>query len=57
MTPSWAQDYILAETLSISCEPVPAKPAGATEWDLNGHPCAMKIEAGNELQEKPTWLN
>ena len=34
-------DYIKTETLSLSCEAVSAEPEGATEWDLNGHPCAI----------------
>ncbi len=36
-------DYITTETLSLSCEAVPAMPEGATEWDLNGHPCGIKV--------------
>ncbi len=35
------QDYIKTETLSLTCEPVSGKPDGATEWDLNGHACAI----------------
>ena len=38
------RDYITTETLSLSCEDVPVSPAGATEWDLNGHPCAIVFE-------------
>jgi len=36
-------DYITTETLSLSCEAVSALPEGATEWDLNGHPCGIKV--------------
>ncbi len=35
------QEYITTETLSLSCEPVVEKPDGATEWDMNGHACAI----------------
>jgi isoleucyl-tRNA synthetase len=37
-------DYITTETLSLSCEAVPAVPAGAVEWDLNGHLCGILLE-------------
>jgi len=37
-------DYITTETLSLSCEAVPSVPAGAVEWDLNGHSCAILLE-------------
>jgi isoleucyl-tRNA synthetase len=40
------RDYILTETLSLTCEAVAGKPVDATDWDLNGHPCAMKFTAG-----------
>jgi isoleucyl-tRNA synthetase len=40
------QDYITTETLSLSCEPVADKPDGATEWDMNGHACAIGFVAG-----------
>ena len=38
------RDYITTETLSLSCEAVPVRPEGATDWDLNGHACAMVFE-------------
>jgi isoleucyl-tRNA synthetase len=38
------RDYILTETLSVACEPVAAPLAEATEWDLNGHACAMAFD-------------
>lgn len=38
-------DYIMAETLTLSCEAVAVKPDGATDWDLNGYPCSMKFDA------------
>ena len=37
-------DYITTETLSLSCEAVPSVPAGAVEWDLNGHLCGILLE-------------
>jgi len=37
-------DHVLAETLSRECRWEPAKPAEAAEWDLNGHPCAIRLE-------------
>ncbi len=37
------RDYILTETLSLACEAVDTLPDGATDWDLNGHPCSMKF--------------
>jgi isoleucyl-tRNA synthetase len=39
------QEYITVETLSLSCEPVADKPDVATEWDLNGHVCAIGFVA------------
>jgi isoleucyl-tRNA synthetase len=43
------QDYITTETLSLTCEPVSGIPDGATEWDLNGHACAIRfVPAGVE---------
>ena len=38
-------EYITTETLSVSCKAVTVTPEGATEWDLNGHPCVIKFEA------------
>ena len=38
-------EYITSETLSLSCEAVEVMAEGATEWDLNGHPCVIKFEA------------
>jgi isoleucyl-tRNA synthetase len=40
------RDYIMTETLCLTCEAVGETPAEATEWDLNGHPCAMKVAVG-----------
>ena len=40
-------DYILTETLCTACDPVPAKPDGATDWDLNGHACSMRLVEGD----------
>ncbi|MEI6563871.1 MAG: isoleucine--tRNA ligase [bacterium] len=37
-------DYITLETLSLSCEAVTVRPDDATDWDLNGHPCAITFE-------------
>jgi hypothetical protein len=37
-------DYVLAETLARECRWEPAKPAEASDWDLNGHPCAIRLE-------------
>ncbi len=38
-------DYIMAETLCLACEPAEARPAEAVDWDLNGHACAVRLEA------------
>ena len=38
-------EYITTETLSLTCCAVAVTPAGATEWDLNGHPCALAFSA------------
>ena len=38
-------DYIMAETLCVACAPVASKPLDPVEWDLNGHPCAVRLEA------------
>lgn len=38
------QDYIMSETLSLSCEALADKPDKATDWDLNGHPCSIVFE-------------
>jgi hypothetical protein len=35
------REYITTETLSLSCEAVPEKSDGATDWDLNGHGCSI----------------
>ena len=35
------RDHIMAETLSLSCEPSGELPEGCVEWDLNGHPCKL----------------
>jgi isoleucyl-tRNA synthetase len=40
------RDYIMTETLCLSCEVVPAAGTGATEWDLNGHRCTMQVAVG-----------
>ena len=37
-------DYIMSETLCVGCNPAAGKPLEAVEWDLNGHPCAVRIE-------------
>jgi isoleucyl-tRNA synthetase len=37
------RDYILTETLSLACDPVNVRPEGGTDWDLNGHPCAISF--------------
>ena len=37
------REYITTETLSLSCEAVTGKPEGATDWDLNGHLCSIKL--------------
>jgi isoleucyl-tRNA synthetase len=37
-------DYIQAETLALECLATGDKPAGATDWDLNDHPCAIALE-------------
>jgi isoleucyl-tRNA synthetase len=39
------REYITTETLSLSCEFVPAKPGDATDWDLNGHACSIAFSA------------
>jgi len=36
-------DYIGAETLALACDAVAEQPDGATDWDLNGHTCAIAI--------------
>jgi isoleucyl-tRNA synthetase len=38
------RDTILGETLGVECVAVDEKPADATEWDVNGHPCAVRVE-------------
>jgi isoleucyl-tRNA synthetase len=38
-------EYIMIETLSVSCEAVESTLVGATDWDLNGHPCSIKFES------------
>ncbi len=37
-------DYIRAETLAETCEPVEQAAPTAETWDLNGHACAIAIE-------------
>ncbi len=38
-------EHIMAETLCVACTPSAGKPLDATEWDMNGHACAVRIEA------------
>jgi isoleucyl-tRNA synthetase len=38
------RDYILAETLAGAIDRAAARPDGATDWDLNGHPCAIAFD-------------
>ena len=35
--------YVAAETLSLECVHVETMSEGAGEWDLNGHPCSIRI--------------
>ncbi len=37
------RDYILAEILAVECEPAPNLDDDATAWDLNGHPCRIRV--------------
>ena len=36
--------YVKTETLCVDCEAAAEPPDGATEWDLNGHPCNILVE-------------
>jgi len=37
------QDYIKTETLCIDCGGVDVKSSGASDWDINGHTCAIEV--------------
>lgn len=37
-------DYIKTETLCIECESRRSRPENAVDWDLNGRPCAIRLE-------------
>ncbi|AKJ64126.1 isoleucine--tRNA ligase [Kiritimatiella glycovorans] len=37
-------DYILEETLALECEPVEHRTDDMTDWDLNGHECAVAVK-------------
>jgi isoleucyl-tRNA synthetase len=39
------KDYIMTETLSLSCEPVPELAGEPTPWDLNGHACTIEMKS------------
>jgi isoleucyl-tRNA synthetase len=39
------RDYVCTETLTVGIERSAAAPAGATEWDLNGHACTIVLSA------------
>ena len=39
--------YIQEETLCIQCSVAAEKPAGAQDWDLNGHACWIALESVN----------
>jgi len=36
--------YVAAETLAVECAPHAGPLPGATDWDLNDHPCAIRID-------------
>jgi len=36
-------DYVKTETLCLELNFVPARPAAACDWDLNGHACAIEV--------------
>jgi isoleucyl-tRNA synthetase len=36
-------DYIRTEVLALECQEASGTPAGAAEWDLNGHPATLAI--------------
>jgi len=38
-------EYIKAETLCLECLRIEEKPNDATDWDINGRPCAVRILA------------
>jgi isoleucyl-tRNA synthetase len=40
--------YIMEETLAVDLDAASAPPVGAEATDLNGHPCAIRMEAGPE---------
>ncbi|MFC1453351.1 class I tRNA ligase family protein [Verrucomicrobiota bacterium] len=37
-------EYVNRETLCVRCTAVEDKPADAADWDLNGRPCAIRME-------------
>ena len=37
------KDYVMAETLAVAVNRETSKAAGFEEWDLNGHPAAIKV--------------
>jgi isoleucyl-tRNA synthetase len=38
------KDSICGETLCVECRFAGSRPAGAEDWDVNGHPCAIALE-------------
>ena len=38
------QDYVRTETLATVCVSVEDRGVGMSDWDLNGHPCAIGLE-------------
>lgn len=41
------ETYVKTETLCLDCEAATELADGATEWDLNGHPCSIRIETAS----------
>ncbi|NQT92374.1 MAG: isoleucine--tRNA ligase [Lentisphaerae bacterium] len=41
------EEYVRTETLCVDCSAADEAPDGATEWDLNGHPCSIRIETAS----------
>jgi isoleucyl-tRNA synthetase len=37
-------EYIKTETLGTDCKYLAGRPDGATDWDINGHPCGIAID-------------